>query len=488
MDNWWTALGLGALAAAWTANLAVGSTRRQRLLLYPRILYSVGRELRHGHLNLCAASLVYTTLLSLVPLLAVSFSLLKGLGADQEVERVLFEFLAPLGSNGIEIGERVMGFVDNVKAGVLGSVGLLVLIYTVVSLLQKIEAAFNYAWRIEHARPLRERVSHYLSAVVVGPLLVFTSIGITATFLGSAALRDIEAYDPFGIVRSVATKSVSYLLVIAAFTFLYVYIPNARVRLRSALVGAVVAGLMWDSAGWAFGAFVVGSTRYTAIYSGFAVLIVFMLWLYVGWLVLLIGASVAFYHQHRECLGLLPHEVRLSNRLRERVALASALLVAQSHLRGTPPWNLESLSRRLGVPSAALLPLLRAMAARGILLAPTEEDDGPWPPARDLAELRVIDVLGAVREAFEGAHLGSRRLTFAEPVETLAARLEAAATELVRDLSLREWALLSSVAETGRGDETPAAEAPGTTADDDASTAPRSSAGAAPTGEREPGT
>ena len=172
----------------------------------------------------------------------------------------------------------------------------------------------------------------------------------------------------------------------------------------------------------------------------FAVLIMFMLWLYAGWLVLLLGASVAFYHQHRECLGLLPHEVRLSNRLRERVALSVALLVADSHLRGARPWTAQMLSRRVGVPMAPLLPLLKAMARSGVLLAPAG-DEGPWVPARDLAELRVLDVLTAVRGAFEAAHLGLERMRFTQPVEALASRTEEAAADIVRDISLREWAL-----------------------------------------------
>ena len=441
-DHWWWQIGLGAWMAAWSADIASGGSRRERLLLYPRIVHSVGRELHHGQLGLRAASLVYTTLLSLVPLLAVSFALLKGFGVHEEVQHLLYDFLTPLGPNGVEVGQRIVGFVDNVKVGVLGSVGLLVLIYTVISLMQKIESAFNYAWRIDRVRPLRERISHYLAALVVGPVLVFTSIGITATVLGSATLRDIAAYDPFGFALTFATKAASYVLVIAAFALLYLYIPHARVRLRSALVGAVVAGVLWEAAGWGFAAFVVGSTNYTAIYSGFAVLVVFMLWLYAGWLVLLIGASVAFYHQHRECLGLLAQEVRLSNRMRERAALSVVLLVARHHLHGKPPLTGEMLSKRLSVPMGPLAGVLRTLAKRGVLLEPGDAE-GPWLPARDLSELRVADVLSAARSAYEDMFPGSYRGSVEDTVRGLADRIDVAVAEVAGPLTLRDWVLAS---------------------------------------------
>lgn len=452
-ENWWFKLKAMLWSAVWSANLATASGRRRVLLLYPRIAAMIGRELAAGQIGMRAASLVFTTLLSLVPLLAVSFSLLKGFGVHREMEQMLIGFLAPLGEQGLEISDRIIDFVNNVNVGVLGTIGLMVLVYTVISLLQKIETSFNYAWRVDRMRPVRERVSHYLSAMLVGPLMVFSSLGLTATVLGSTALRDLAAYDPFGVAMAIAGKVATFLLVIAAFTFLYIYMPNARVRLRSAVVGALVAGVLWESANWGFGAFIVGSTRYTAIYSSFAILIVFMLWLYAGWLVLLVGASVSFYHQHPECLGLLRHEVKLSNRLRERVALSATWLIADQHLRGGWPWTAQKIAQRLSVPTEPLSEMLEALQRKGIVLQ--SATDGPWVPGRDLSELRVVDAIIAVREAFEGPHLGNERIITEPPVEDLAARMEGAAAGVVGELSLRDWVLQATA--TGDTDTEPGA-------------------------------
>ena len=120
-----------------------------------RVSYALIRDLREGQLTLRAMSLVYTTILSLVPLMAISFSILKGFGVHNQVEPVLLNLLAPLGDKGVEISERIVGFMDNVKVGVLGSLGFVLLFYTVVSLMQKIERAFNYVWQIKTERPGR---------------------------------------------------------------------------------------------------------------------------------------------------------------------------------------------------------------------------------------------------------------------------------------------------------------------------------------------
>jgi len=146
-----------------------------------RVAQVVIRDFTDGHLTLQAMGLVYTTLLSLVPLLAVSFSVLKGFGVHNQIEPILLNFLQPLGERGVEISFNIIQFVDNVKAGVLGSLGLALLIYTVVSLIQKIERAFNYAWHVKNVRPIAQRFSDYVSVIIIGPILMFTAMGITAS-------------------------------------------------------------------------------------------------------------------------------------------------------------------------------------------------------------------------------------------------------------------------------------------------------------------
>jgi len=217
-----------------------------------RIFQAVILDLKSGHLTLRAMSLVYTTLLSLVPLLAVSFSVLKGFGVRNQLETALNNMLAPLGAQSAEITQYIIGFVNNVKVGVLGALGLGLLLYTVISLVQKIESAFNFTWRISTSRNLAQRFSDYLSVILVGPVLVFTAMGITGTISNSDILTSLTSIAPLGFLISIASKLLPYILVIAAFTFIYILVPNTRVRFKSALVGGLIAGILWETTGWLF--------------------------------------------------------------------------------------------------------------------------------------------------------------------------------------------------------------------------------------------
>ena len=239
-----TALPEQLLGWIWQGNLRGMSRPRRIVMRLLRLLYVTLRDLMGGQLSLRAMSLVYTTLLSLVPLIAVSFSVLKGFGVHNQVEPILFNFLAPLGPSGVEVGEKIIGFVDNVKAGVLGSIGLAFLLYTVISLIQKIEESFNYVWQVERLRSFSQRFSNYLSVILVGPLLVFSALGITASVMSLDVVQQVMATEPFGRLFTMAAGLVPYFLITAAFTFIYIFIPNTRVKVGAAVAGALLGGVL----------------------------------------------------------------------------------------------------------------------------------------------------------------------------------------------------------------------------------------------------
>ena len=173
----------------WTTDLDAVHWVRRVGIQSLRLAIAVAWEFRHRLLDARAAGLVFTTLLSLVPFLAVMFSVLKGFGVHNQFEPMLSTFLAPLGERGDEITRRILGFIENVNVGVLGAAGLGLLIYTVVSLMQKIEESFNFIWHVSHSRGFSERFARYLSVLLIGPLLVFSAMGITATVMNNAWVR-----------------------------------------------------------------------------------------------------------------------------------------------------------------------------------------------------------------------------------------------------------------------------------------------------------
>ena len=365
-----------------------------------RMFWALLRDIHGGELNLRAMSLVYTTILSIVPLLAVSFSVLKGFGVHEQLEATMMSFLSPLGDKGVEIGQTIITFVDNVKVGVLGSVGLALLLYTVISLMQKIEMAFNFIWLVPQERPFAQRFSDYLSVIIIGPVMVFTSLGVSASLQSTSIVKSITEIEPFGSLIHIGGALLPFVLVVAAFTFIYVFMPNTRVKLASAFTGAIVAGLLWNLTSVIFAKFVVSSAQYTAIYSAFAALIIFMLWLYIGWLVLLAGASVAFYHQNPDQVTLSRGDTTLSVRLIERITFAFLAEIASQFASSNPHTRSEDLAGKLGVPAGLLEKQIDVLARAGLIVA-TADNPKQWVPARAPDTIPLSEIMAAIRSEGE---------------------------------------------------------------------------------------
>ncbi len=438
IDAYLENLKLSLAGLVWGAALGSMPKGKRTAVQGLRILHMLLREIVEGGIPLRSASMVFTTLLSLVPLLAVSFSVLKAFGVHNKLEQVLYSSVAPLGQAGFELVEQILGFVDNVEVGKLGSVGLVLLFVTVISLVHKVEAALNHAWRIEKTRNVGQRFSGYLSVLLVGPLLVFSALGVIGAIMGTEIMQSLSTIEPFGTLIALISKLVPFLLVMTAFTFVYGYIPNTRVRMMSALAGGSVSGILWVCAGWAFAALVVNSpsSNYTAIYSSFSIVFFFMLWLYVTWLILLIGGSVAFYHQHPEYLGVLPGTLKASNRLRERMALAIMLRAGRAHLSGKQPLDTLQVTRDMGLPRGLIQETIDALEAAGFLIA-TETPSG-YMPARDVGGIQLMDILNTVRSAHEHRELAPDQLPADPLAEGLMDELESGAKAVLGTRTLKD--------------------------------------------------
>ncbi len=333
-------------------------------------------DMQQGEITLRATGLVYSTLLSLVPLLALSFSVLKGFGVHNQMEPLLLELLSPLGNKAEELTKQVLGFVDNVQVGVLGVAGLATLLYTVVTLMQKIEESFNYVWYVKQSRSFLAQFRDYLSVVLIGPILIFSGIGLWGTIIKMEFVQTITTVEPFGWLLTTVVQLSPAMLIILAFAFLYLFIPNTRVKPQAALVGALFAGLVWQIAGWAFAAFVVSSGQQTAIYSIFASLFLFMLWMYVGWIIVLTGARLAYYMQYPDAVHL-PQQPRESS-VQTRELLAAAVLqeIGRRFRHKQSPPTLSELRQTIAVPRFLINAAVEDLIAYGIL----SRDDSPETP------------------------------------------------------------------------------------------------------------
>lgn len=382
----------------WEKDIESRSLLERLGITVGRIMDSLVREFNRGQITLQVMGLAYTTLLSLVPLLAVSFSVLKAFGVYNELEPIMAEFLAPLGQQGQEVQHRILDFVNNLQVGVLGSVGLAMLFYTVISLIQKVEQTFNGIWHVSNGRSLARRFSDYLSVILIGPVLMFSALGLAQTAIDNPFAQRLLALEPFGTIILGFSQLVPYILISCAFAFLYGFLPNTRVRIFPALIGGFVAGLLWYTIGQLFAGFVATSSRYSAIYTGFAGAVLFVIWLYTSWFIVVLGGQITAYVQNPRLMDPRLKKAFLSNRQWEKLALEIMALIASAYYDNKKNfWTLKKLqSRYHPLPANAIARIVTDLEVSKLIVATQGEKPGLLP-AMASENITIQSVLAAVR-------------------------------------------------------------------------------------------
>jgi membrane protein len=411
-----------------------GHTAGGRILRVLRYPYAVLRDLSRGQINLHAMGLVYATLLSLVPLIAFAFAVLKAFGAHRELEPLIFEFFKPVGGSAHELTDKVMQFADNVSTGVVGSLGLALLLWTLLGTIKKVEDSFNFLWRVEHARSFARRVTEYVALLIVGPIVIVSFIGLSHHALESASTGLIGRYMPFfERLKAMGLWVAPYFMVTAIFTAVYMFVPNTKVKWKPALIGGVTAGILWAVVGHLFTSMVVYTTRLSVVYAGFALIVAALLWTYFGWLILLIGAQLSFYLQNRNYLRMGLTELRLSVIQREQLTLKVMYLIARSYHDGKNRWSLDGLSHELGMPGIAIARIVHALEGSHLV---TVTEDEYLLPARDLGKISLQEVLDIARNEKSG-QVGWRNIKI-PAIDSISAKMDEAWRKSCGDMTLRD--------------------------------------------------
>lgn len=430
-------LGHRIVRELWETDVREASRLHRWGVWISRMFYVMGRELYEGQLNLRAMSLVYTTLLSLVPMLALAFSVAKGLGLHRELEPLLYQFLEPIGPKGKDIGDQIMSFVRHADAKVLGGLGFTLLAFTAVSLIQKIEDGLNDVWRVKQSRHLVRRLAGYLGVLITGPALMVLGLGAAASIMSSKLMKQVVDVGPVGVAVDLLGRLAPYAMVFAAFLVAYLLIPNTKVRWRSAAFGAAIGGALWLATGIAFARMGASSTQYDAIYSGFAIVLLFIIWMYLCWFILLFGAQVAFYHQNPRMMTRYSFRLQLGGRLREKLALSVMLMVGEHYLKQRQPWTLGALSDRLHVTGDALETVVSRLRDAGLLLGIDDEDES-FVPARDMSTILLREIVAAVRDPGQKEDHPEHYVKTVERVDRLMDDVERAMAATLGERTLRD--------------------------------------------------
>jgi membrane protein len=402
-----------------------------RVLRYP---YAILRDLSRGQINLHAMGLVYATLLSLVPLIAFAFAVLKAFGAHSELRPLIEQFFSPVGAGAPQLTERVMQFADNVSTGLVGSLGLALLLWTLLGTIKKVEDSLNFLWRVEHARSFARRVTEYVALLIVGPIVVVSFIGLSHHAMESAAAAGLARYMPFyERIQAIGLWLAPYVVVTAIFTAVYMFVPNTKVKWKPALIGGLTAGVLWAVVGKLFTALVVYTTRLSIVYAGFAIIVAALLWTYFGWLILLIGAQLSFYLQNRNYLRMGLTELRLSAVQREQLTLKVMYLIARGYHDGKTRWTIDGLSHELGMPGIAISRIVHALEDSRLV---TVSEDEHLLPARDLGKISIQEILDIARNEKAG-QVGWRNIKL-PAIDAISAKMDEAWRKSCGDMTLRD--------------------------------------------------
>jgi membrane protein len=368
----------------------------RRLARYP---YALLRDLAGGKLNLHAIGLVYASVLAIIPLLAFSFGILAGFHAQGVLEPLVRDFFEPMGSAADELTARVMEFANKVRGGLVGSVGLALLIWTLIGTMKKIEDGFNFVWHVDVPRNFARRMAEYLSLLITGPVLLAAVVGLSRLAADSGPVRALSELPLLVRVVALALTLAPYVIASGLLTIIYKVVPNTHVRFGPALAGGIAAGILWAAVGRFFTLFVLFSSRLTIVYAGFAIIIATLVWTYLNWIILLLGAQVSFYAQNPSYLRVGLHEPRLSCTDTERLALGIMYLIAERYRAGGERLTIPILATRLGYPGIAVARMCATLEGSGFLAAAADES---LLPGRDIAQIPVVAILMVARAHSSG--------------------------------------------------------------------------------------
>lgn len=371
-----------------------------------RILSVTVRKFMTDQCSLRSSALTFYTLMSIVPVAAVAFAIAKGFGFQKLLEQQLMENFAgheDVLAQVIEFSRRLL---ENTQGGLLAGVGIIVLLWSVIKVLDNIELSFNHIWGVGQSRSFGRKFSDYLSIMLIAPILLITSS--SATVMVVTQISHITGMLGLGILNpliALLMRLTPYCLIWLLFAFVYVFVPNTKVSLASGLIAGFTAGSIFEAVQGFYIHFQVGVAQYNAIYGSFAALPLFLVWLQLSWLIVLFGAELSYAHQNAQAGDSRIDPCRISPSRGKMLSLLITRLIVLNFVKGEPALSAARVSDTLELPVALVKASLADLCEAGVL-SETWTDNHAVPayqPARDTGTISVASVLKALED--KGLHL-----------------------------------------------------------------------------------
>lgn len=386
----------------WKIRLKSIHGPKRFLIRYLRILLISSKEFIRDQCTLWSSSLTFFSLLSIVPVFALGFAVAKGFGLQASLERLALEQFAGQEEVIMRVIAISRNLLANTSGGVIAGVGAIFLIWSTFQVLSSAEQAFNNIWEIKRSRSLGRKLTDYLSIMLISPVLLVMSS--SALVLIGTQLHDLmDRLGIIGIVSPLITLVVGitpYFLIWFLLSFIYVFLTNTRVKMRSGIFGGVIAGTAFVIVQWVYITSQIGVSSYNAIYGSFAALPLFIIWMNVSWLIVLFGAELTYAHQNEEAYEYVPESEKISHSFRMLLSLQITHLLIKNFMEGGKPLSPSEISGRLEIPLKNVTDIIDALTGSSLVTAVCPDGPGNkgYQPSRDVDFFTISSVIDALED------------------------------------------------------------------------------------------
>ena len=341
-----------------------------------------------------ASALTFFTLLTIVPVLAMAFGIAQGFGLEKILEeqiRVNFKGQEEVMNN---ILTMVSNLLSNTKEELIAGIGVVVLLWSVLRILSNIENTMNVIWQVKKARTIIRRIVDYSAFMVIAPILVIISSGLTV-YISSVVRQYTQESDivgSFSPIINLPLKILPYMIIWILFTFLYMVMPNKRVSLKGALIGGIIAGTAYQLTQWGYIKFQVGASNYNAIYGSFAALPLFLVWLQLSWIIVLFGAELHYAVQNVHKYEQQKDVSNISHSYRRVLMLTVLHIIIKRFDEEQPPILRQEINDKIGIPVKLLQSILVDLVESKIITKTLIDKKTAFQPARDINKLTIHHV------------------------------------------------------------------------------------------------
>ncbi len=376
----------------WSVDLMDDLSRRRRSLYETlRVGHIVVRDCHRNEVGLQASALTFITLLSMIPMLAMGFAVAKGLGAEKALQDVIDVSKDRIPVQVAEMLDSVLELVDTTNFLALGMVGLVFLVGTLIQVMGRIELSLNKIWGVQEARSLVRKLADYIFIVVSVPLLAIVAFALNGWLTGTSVSEVMIG--PIQVLYNLGMRALGLVGISLAFTLLYIFLPNTRVKWLPGVIGGIAAGCMWVLWQWLCIRFQIGIASYNKIYGAFAAIPISLFWLNINWVITLLGAEISFAVQNRSTYARESDMRNISIVSRRHFTYLVTLDICRCFMRGETHWNMESYQKRYGMPIRLLQEILHDLEKENVVVRAA---DGSHLPSRGMNLLTLDDVDRAV--------------------------------------------------------------------------------------------